>query len=188
MKSAAQLTAAVAVRKSAAPLFLGERDRMRLQEEFDDRAAGRDAFAVVPAQQFDHRVAVLDDSRVLFGRDLDVVVRAAGFDTGTPIDSGARSGVAAKMRLEQRAGVDHYPVDIGQQFALPERAYISAPGRLVEIAQPSFGQRCEVGRFIRFHSPLSRASSSVACRFDRLAEISKSKGDAQYELAASAHS
>src|ERR1700739_4517159 len=124
MKSAAQLSAAVAVRKNTASPFFGERDRVRLQEEFGDRAAGCDAFAVVPAQQFDHRVAVLDDSRVLLGRDLDVVVGAAGFDTGTPVGTGAGSGGATKMRLEERPRVDHYPVDIGQQIVLLKRRYI----------------------------------------------------------------
>src|ERR1700739_4159602 len=113
MKSAAQLAATVAVRKSAAPLLLAERDRVRLQKEFGDRAAGRDALAVVPAEQFDHRVAVFNDSRVLLGRDLHVVVGAAGFDTRTPVGTGAGAGVATKMRLEQRPRVDHYPVDIG---------------------------------------------------------------------------
>src|ERR1700758_2714462 len=152
MKPTAQLAAGVAVRKSAAPLLLGERDRVRLEEEFGDRAAGGDALAVVAAKQFHHRVAVLDNSCMLLGRDLDIVVGAAGLDTGTTIDSGAGSGITAKMRLEQRPGVNHYAADVGQQLALLERPYVPAPGRLVEIPEPSLGQRSQIGRLIRFHS------------------------------------
>ena len=58
---------------------------MRFDKKFGDVASGRDSFAVVTAQKIDHRVAVLDDSCVLLGRDLNVIFGAAGFDTGTPV-------------------------------------------------------------------------------------------------------
>src|SRR5882724_7902290 len=151
MNSAAQLAAGVAVRKSAASLFLGQRDRMRLQKKFADRAPGRDALAVVPAQQFDYRDAVLDDSRVLLGRDLDVVVGTARFGARGPIDPCAGSRITAEMRFEQRSCIDHYAVDICQQFALLERAYVSAPWSLVEIAQPSLGERRHISGFVSVH-------------------------------------
>src|SRR6476660_1076332 len=141
MNSAAQLAAGVAIGEGAASFLFGQRNRVRFQEEFTDRALGRDALAVVPAQQLDHGVAIFEDSRVFFGRNLDVVVCAAGLDAGAAVDSRASAGIAAKVRLKDGSGVDYYPVDLGQQSALLERAQVPAPGSFVEIAQPSLGER-----------------------------------------------
>src|ERR1700690_1057925 len=109
MNSAAQLALGITIGKGASSLFLGQRDGVRLQEKFADCASGCDAVAVVAAQQFDHRVAVRDDSLMLFGCDLDIIVGAAGFDTGTSIDPRAGSRVTSKMCFEQRHRVNHYP-------------------------------------------------------------------------------
>src|SRR5215469_4662043 len=96
MNPAAQLAAAVAVRKRASALLLGQRDRVRLKEELSNHASRGNSVAVPAAKQFKHAVAMLDDSRVFLGRDFDVVVGAAGFGSGRSIDARAGARVAAK--------------------------------------------------------------------------------------------
>src|ERR1700689_4612635 len=137
MKSATQLSAAIAVRERAALFFLGQRDGMRFHKEFGDVASGRDSLAVVTAQKFDHGVAVLDDSCVLLWCNLNVIFGAAGFGAGTSIEAGTNSRVTSKMSLKDCTGVDSNPVDIGQQSLFFERAHIPAPSGLVEVTQPS---------------------------------------------------
>src|SRR5579862_962106 len=141
MNAAAQLATGVAIGKGAASFLLGQRNRVRFQEEFSDRALGRNALAVMPAQQLHHGFAIFEDSRVFFGRNLDVVVCAAGLDSGAAVESRTSAGIATKVRLKDGCGVDHYSVDLGQQSALLKRAQVPAPGSFVEIAQPSLGER-----------------------------------------------